>query len=522
MSDETQAVRPGTRPGPAANTRAKTAWNAATAILLVFGILVRCVQYAIPRSLWFDEARNALDILKPTWLEMLPPHALQPSPFGFFVVERLAITPFGESEWALRFVPFAAGVAALLLGTQLARQALRGVAVPIAVGLLALSGPAIYFGSELKPYSTDLFVFLVIALLLLRSDDEEHVSSGSLVLLALVGGLGLWLSYTAVFLLAVGGTWLFVGRLARNDRRGAAGLAGVGAVWIASFGVHYALAISHWSSAQWLTNHWQRNFPPPDGGLADYVSWSIDAFTASFESPLGLAALPAAVAAAFFIVGAVRAVWKPNRLLLLFVGTFAAVFASGLLQLYPFHGRLLLFLLPVLAFLVAHGVEALLGRGALAWIAAALAIFFLVHPAQMAASVLAQRPIHGSGRVNVAGYEGVRWVIPYLKPRWRPGDVIYLYHGAEPEYRYYARRLGFRPPFEVGVRSTGNRQRYVEELEALRGQPRVWFVFAHAMPSEHEFFLQQLDRMGTRLDGVKRPLADAHLYDLSAPTGGSR
>ena len=112
-------------------------------------------------------------------------------------------------------------------------------------------------------------------------------------------------------------------------------------------------------------------------------------------------------------------------------------------------------------------------------------------------------------------------MIPYLKPRWKPGDVIYLYHGAEPEYRYYARQLHFRPPFVVGVRATGNRERYVDELRELQGQPRAWIVFAHAIPGERDFYLERLDAMGKRIDSVVRPRADAYLYDLSVPPLGA-
>ncbi len=504
----------------APDPRVQKAWNTATALLLVFGIVVRCVQFALPRSLWFDEARNALDILKPTWLEMLPPHVLQPSPFGFFVLERGVAAMLGESEWALRAVPFAAGLGALLLGTHLARRVLEGVAVPIAVGLLALSGPAIYFGSELKPYATDLFVFLGIAVLLLRVDAEERTSPATFAGMTLTGVLAPWLSYTSVFLLAVGGPWLLVRCWNRGRRGDAARWVAVGLTWVASFALLYSLVIAHWSDAGWLNQHWQKNFAPWGSGLGETAAWSFDAFLAAFESPLGLAAWPATVAAVFFAIGAVRAVARPNRLLSLFLGTFALVFASGLLGVYPFHGRLLLFLVPVLAFLAAHGVEGSLRRTfpavAQVGLAFGLAVFLLAHPAQMAGSVLAGHPLHGSGRTNVTGYEGLRWVIPYLKPRWKPGDVIYLYHGAEPEYRYYARQLGFRPPFVVGTRSIPDRQRYTDELRALQGEPRVWIVFAHAMPTEHAFYLEQLDALGERIDAVVRPRANAYLYDLSA------
>jgi hypothetical protein len=511
--------------------RAASNWTGLVLALLFYGLIARTVQYAYANSLWFDEARNALEILKPSWLEMLPPEVQQPTPIGFLALERLVVSVLGEGELALRLIPFLSGVGALLLGTYLARKTLRGVAVPLAVGFLALSGPAIYFSSELKQYSTDLLLFLVLATLFLQANQARRIGVSQLAWLAGIGAVGLWVSYTSVFILAVGGAWLFSTRLVKGDRRDALGLVAVGIAWLASFALHYELVISYWSAADWLNTHWQKSFPPAGGSAAQILAWSLDTVVASFRNPLGLGGprLPAGspesvfgrftvwLAFGFFALGCIDAFRRSHPLLLLFLGTFALVIFSSWLQLYPLSGRLLLFLVPVLAFLTASGIESVLGQNRRVWFAVAAGGVLLAQPAAMATSVFFSEPLHGSGRVNMPGYESVRWVIPYMKPRWQPGDIIYLYHGAQPEYAYYARRLAFKPPFEEGVRAPGEPERYLEEIRALRGKPRVWVIFAHAAPKERDFFLRHLSRLGTRLDGVERPMADAHLYDLSQP-----
>ena len=87
-------------------------WPVLTLGLVLVGVGLRVVQFCIERALWFDEARNAVEILKSDWLRMLPPYAQQPTSSGFLVVERLFVSALGDSEWALRLFPLLAGVGA--------------------------------------------------------------------------------------------------------------------------------------------------------------------------------------------------------------------------------------------------------------------------------------------------------------------------------------------------------------------------------------------------------------------------
>ena len=487
----------------------------ATAALAALGLLLRGLQYAFDQALWFDEARNAFEILKPGWREWLPPHVQQPVPIGFLLVERGVASVASNSEWSLRALPFAASLATLVVAARLARRHLEGVAVPLAVGLVALSGPAIYFAAELKPYASDGLVFLGFAGLWLRFSTVEAPSARAWAGLALAGVLAPWFSYSAVFPMAVLGSLLFAENIRRGDFRGGLALIAVGTCWLVSFAFHYGIAIAAWRDTGWLNLHWQATFPAAGAGLAVLAGWGFDAFVAAFRSPLGLGTGAAWVAAAAFVLGSLRAWRDGERLLLFFVACIALVFACGLLGLYPFEKRLLLFVLPALAFPVAHGIAWLPGRGLRVLGAVALAVWLLAHPASMALGLLDGRPIHGSGHTHFpGGYEGLRPVLPGLQAQWRQGDRIHLYHGAEPEFRYYARRAGFDAPFTVGERSVGAPEGYRAELDALAGEARVWVVFAHPIPAERKLFLEHLDTMGERLDSITSPLADAHLYDL--------
>ena len=88
----------------------------------------------------------------------------------FLWVSRALYVLAGDGELVLRFTPFAAGVAALVLMVPLARRAVGGPHALWAVALLAVSRHAVEHGCDVRPYTTDLFfaeLILLCALVLL-------------------------------------------------------------------------------------------------------------------------------------------------------------------------------------------------------------------------------------------------------------------------------------------------------------------------------------------------------------------
>ena len=533
-------------------------WPVLTLGLVLVGVGLRVVQFCIERALWFDEARNAVEILKSDWLRMLPPYAQQPTSSGFLVVERLFVSALGDSEWALRLFPLLTGVGAVLLGAIVARRVLQGVAIPIAVAFIALSGPAIYFSTEVKAYSSDLFFALALAWAILHVDDRDEVSALDVVGLSLLGSVAVWISYTSIFVLAAGGVLLLASRLRDRDLRSAFRVCFIGAVWLANFGAYYALVISHWPGADWLPQHWADSFPAADLGGWGLLAWGSEALRASFRETLGIgiAAVQGApvveplaaiaetastwiddlsgepnwrsaghdllqwgpgVCLAFFLAGLVRALVRGQGRILFFMGIVALTLLAGVLHLYPYQGRLLLFLVPALAFGVAHGAEGLLGRGRRSWVLVAVLAVAFAGPVWNATRLVTMaQPLHRHGTANIRSFEGLRWVVSYIERHRQPGDIVYVYYFAEPQYRYYAHRFGLTAPAIFGVRSPDDPRGYLEDLEQLRGGKHVWVVFGHALPAEQRLIVQRLDEMGKRLDELQRPRATAYLYDFSS------
>src|SRR5689334_4796436 len=110
------------------------------------GCLLRVLEYLLNRSLWLDEAYLALNILHRPWAGLLRPlDNHQGAPIIFLLLEKLASLRLGSSEYALRLLPLLAGIVSMLLFYKLAGKAISGIAVPIALGLFAISPSLIYY-----------------------------------------------------------------------------------------------------------------------------------------------------------------------------------------------------------------------------------------------------------------------------------------------------------------------------------------------------------------------------------------
>ncbi|MCR4317669.1 MAG: hypothetical protein NUW37_15115 [Planctomycetes bacterium] len=191
---------------------------------------------------------------------------------------------------------------------------------------------------------------------------------------------------------------------------------------------------------------------------------------------------------------------------------FFTLLASAL-QKYPFSGRLLLFIAPSLILLIAEGIAEIIdltkSKAPIVGLAfsAALIFFFLL-------------PTGYHLIVKPRNAEEIKPVMNYLKENRREGDVIYLYYASELAFEYYSGRYGFDPEDCIaGVSSRNDADKYLSDVDELRGNERVWLVFSHLNVGkggvEENLILSHLETYGTRLDAFQRVGASVYLFDLS-------
>lgn len=504
----------------------RSAWL--TGFILLAGAALRIIQYLHNRSLWFDEASLALNIVHRDFAQLLQPlDYQQAAPTGFLLLQRLAVELFGPGEYALRLVPLLAGIAALFVFYAAARRALGPRAVPLAVALFALSDQVIFYAAEAKQYSLDVLVALVIIVSGLHLLKRE-LTAPRLVAFTALGAALLWFSHPAVLVLAgVGSALLLDAALSRRWRR-VVYLAAAAGCWLASFGGFYAANMRAIDDNSFLAEFWQEGFMPLPPTSLDDLRWLTAQFFKLFSDVLKFS-LPGLAAFACLAGGLILALRERSALLVLTLPVVFALLASGL-ERYPFHSRLILFLAPGLLLLVAEGAEQVRRaiaasrpeyRRAMPIIGALLVVLLVYHPVAHAITHL--RTPRAPLVPPLFGLEDIRPVVQHVAANRQPGDFIYLYYGAERQMLYYGPQYGLeRDAYVISPRGREDWPVLVEDMErALRGQRRAWVIFSHVWKlhgiDEHAFMLACLDQMGAQANAISADGAWAYLYILDAP-----
>ena len=134
-------------------------------LIVALGVLWRSVVYALGMPIWGDEAFLAINFVVRDFGELVDPLVYgQIAPLAFVWAELAVSRALGWSEWALRLIPFLAGVTCLLLFARFCVQVLPRRAALLSIGIFAASYYVVRHGAEVKPYSTDALISQVAPL----------------------------------------------------------------------------------------------------------------------------------------------------------------------------------------------------------------------------------------------------------------------------------------------------------------------------------------------------------------------
>jgi hypothetical protein len=441
----------------------------------------------------------------------------------------------------LRLVPLLTGLGSLALFFALARRCLKPAAALIACVLFAVAEPLILYATEVKPYSGDVTAALALCWLAVGI-GKEPPRPVHWVILGLAGAVAILFSFPAVFVLGGIGLAFVTGAGPPGRTRTLVGLAIASALWVVGLLATLSLSSLPAGESARLLQYFTESLPGfPPGGILAGARWLAGRIPRLFEFPGGL---DRGLSVFCAVAGAAGLARREPRLLTMWAGTMALALAAACLHLYPFEGRLVLFLVPAVYLLVGEGIEQI--RALLRFapeggslVAAALVLLVLMHPVAGSYDGM-KRPRH---------FEQLVPVLRHVTAERRPGDAVFVYYAAQYGVRYYLETRRFslvdlplsellaptaqavgagwyppalvsRPPsFFVGTESRENWLDYLRQLRALGGLPRVWIIFSHVNVflgvDEQRLSLEQLDAAGTRLDAFEQPGASAYLYDLS-------
>jgi hypothetical protein len=518
-------------------------------VLVAVGVALRLAQYAFNRSLWVDESWLALNLIERPLSGLTKPLSFnQAAPVGFLLTEGVVGKALGYGEYALRLVPLLSGIASVPVFAWVSRRMLPRAAAPLAIVLFVVADSLIYYSSEVKPYETDVMAAVCLLAAGLLLTDENQPSRRATGALAIGGLVLLPFSYASLFMVAsvaiAFGARLAVRREWQNLRAPASFTI---AVWVAA-----VLALVAFARGQ--VQHVRRSFGDSSsflGGsssplhavniLGTNVAHAIGFLQQHPYSQIEKLALVCA------LIGAV-ALFRRNVVYgLMLVAPVALVYAAAAAHLYPILLRTELFLVPGIILLVTEGVARLVRWVPTTWkvaVALILTIALCAGPTWQA----------GKAVVHPRTHEEIKPVLEFVRAHWRPGDTLYVYHGAQYAFLYYEECgcLRLSPPgrsrtiwpvrllaggadenspagvslsrdLVIGRYFGEHGSQYIADLNRLRGRRRVWFLYTHFDTLWERSFIQgpllhHLTVLGVRIAGIDRPGAHAYLYEMKTGT----
>lgn len=478
--------------------------------MVTTGMLIRLREFLFAPALGHDEAALANNIVDYSMVRLLtePLDSGQVAPIGVIAVSEVLGLLLGTGEMVLRLPAFVGALGAVVMALLIAQ---RVFTTPIArftfVAFVSFADVLIYYGNEAKQYGVDVFAAL---LLLWISLSYQRWRKG-LLWLSLAGAVVVWFSHAAVFVavgigFALGWRWM-------QERRWSA-LGTVGLAWGGSTALMLLSTARSESTLDLMQAYWDFAFAPfPPVSPAELLwypataahlvsfAWR-ESFVLSDYRATRLALLGLALA------GCIALIRTRGASAFLFLAPPAILLTASALRLYPFRGRLALFLVPIVFLLSAFVVDLISSRGPprlrpLGPTVGLLLVASLIVPIM-------------SDLVEPQRTSGIRGSLEYLAHRWRPDDTLTINEESIFAYRYYANRQSVGPiDALLSISHPLDVECFLARDLPVANRGRAWFLFSHRMDSVPQF-VAELSTHAPLIDASENTQSAIYLFDLSS------
>jgi Dolichyl-phosphate-mannose-protein mannosyltransferase len=339
-------------------------------VLVAASLCWRLIRYGLCFPMWGDEAFIAVNFITRSFGELIGPldHP-QIVPVGFLWAQWLLTRIVGTSEFALRLLPILAGIASMLVFWRLAPKMVGRRQAMAAVVIFAASYYPVRHSVEVKSYSLDLLVALVL-LWQVWGLCQTPRSMARWFVFFISGIMAVWCSYPSVFI--IGGGMFVLGYRLYQKRVpvgwyaswvvGGAAMAGS---FLAMWGLVAVGQAVHHEGIHELRG-WASAFPPMDS-LTGFIAWFFRAHTGNMLAyPVG-GNHGGSTATFCLIIFGIIALWRTgHRLVLaLLLSPIPLMFIAAVVRKYPYgdSARVEQHIAPAACLLAGVGLVAFLNHG---------------------------------------------------------------------------------------------------------------------------------------------------------------
>ena len=305
------------------------------------GIILRLVFPIMNAGLWHDECAVAINILdRDFWGLFNPLRFLQVAPPLFLSAVKLPtllINPLENSaitDFVLRLIPLFSGIASIFAFYYLLKNLFTNKYIQfIGVCLFALNPLLIQYSYELKPYSTDVLVTILLLIYFIKYNPDSYIKQFYQILII---SFSMLVSFPAGFVIFAG----ILRILFKDYKKFFCALTAFALVLIFYF-IYHIWGVMEANGAG-MDRYWLAYFI--------YFDNFVQLVTLFVKNTFNIFVLPFATLGVI-IAGFLVSCFRDYKIAIISFFIITSLFMASYLHLYPFADRILLFLIPVLIIL---------------------------------------------------------------------------------------------------------------------------------------------------------------------------
>lgn len=481
--------------------------------ILFFAVATRIYLYIFHKDLWLDEAFLALAIYNGSWLNILCGKLDfgQLCPFGVALINKLLATTTSYSEHVIYFLPTVVGIAALMVIVRMARRLDGFLYAFICCALICICTIAIYYSSEFKQYIYEFFfstMLLSIALDDIRLQNHEAFITFKYPLLMT---LALLFSNTSIFISAGIGLTITIYLLCHrklNLQQTVCTLASRYWLFLLVLPIYYFLYLKN-SASEGVYGYWQRFFFPTSlAAWPEYLRTVLLPVATGLFTTIKLTKPLTILIFITSIVGVCR-LWRNNRYILLALILPLGFAVLAAFRFYPpghegiIGARLSLWALPIFILLAGQGILPFAQ-----WIQHKCSRNTVKVIAIVVVCCLAVYNIITAKRGT--GWQQIHSLVSTVSADYKNDDIVILYGGAVPAFRYYQIIDKTDIPYKVI-----DKESIVDDF--LKEKKRAFILYSHYSPEDSLKVKNYLESKGYTIEVITAQGAELQKVTTRSP-----
>ncbi len=458
-------------------------------LLFAFIILAVAVRIAIffqQRDLFIDEANVARNLYEKSYIELMGVLDYEQYATPIFLwFSKLSTDVFGFNELSLRLFPFICSILSVILLVYLISLLLDKKNAIYPLALFAGGFIFLHYSTELKQYSSDFLVSMILLIAALKT-SRRTINLSFVLLWIILGSLAVWLSMPSVFILfSIGFFWSIRAYFLQNYKDLAAYLIAP-TIWLVQFALYYFLLLKDQASSDYLQNYHANSFL--------ILSMSPDSIKHNFKLFIDIIAQAGGhtfVAILFntllIILGFISIIRKKKWESLLFIIPFFVLFIASFLNKYALVPRLLMFIQPIVLVLLAFGIYTVFKtRNVVLKAILVIVMAFNIYNHQMLKFIFTKFE-----------YQEISFALKTIKTQLNKDNNIpvLVFHGAKPSFIFYTEmhdKHSIYTKVKEQAKLLNWDSNYKSEVENLKTGQHFFVIFGSFYPLDLEKVKHQL------------------------------